>query len=181
MNPAPRAVLSEENGNDPPGKRLVGSAAWSADFVTPSTAKPGDLEVLGDIEVPERGMSVTLTLRRDTDPNASISHTIEIMFKLPPDFQPGSISNVLGIWMKQAEQTQGTPLAGIAVKGTTGHFLIGLSSAPTDKELNIQLLKDRRWIDIPIVYTNNQRATLTIEKGTSGEQVFQQVFAGWQQ
>ena len=34
--------------------------------------------------------------------------------------------------MKQAEQTRGAPLAGLAVKVTTGFFLIGLSrSRPT--------------------------------------------------
>jgi hypothetical protein len=81
--------------------------------------------------------------------------------------------------MKQAEQTQGTALAGLAVKVTTGYFLIGLSSAPADKERNIQLLKERPWFDIPIVYTNNRRAILAMEKGTPGERAFAEAFAAW--
>ena len=51
---------------------------------------------------------------------------------------------------------------------TTGYFLIGLSPPPADKERNIQLLKERPWFDIPIVYTNNRRAILAMEKGTPG-------------
>jgi hypothetical protein len=125
-------------------------------------------------------MSMTWMLRRDTDPGRSTSHTIEITFKLPPDFPSGGIFNVPGIWMKPAEQTQGTALAGASVKVTTGYFLIGLSAAAPEKERNIQLLKDRPWFDIPIVYTNNRRAILAMEKGTPGERAFAQAFAAWE-
>jgi hypothetical protein len=176
---AQRVVLYEEDPNDPQGKRSVGSAVWRTEAISPGTGKPPELAVRADIEIPERKISMTWTLRRDTDPSRSTSHTIEIMFKLPPDFPSGGIFNVPGIWMKQAEQTQGTALAGLAVKVTTGYFLIGLSSAPADKERNIQLLKERPWFDIPIVYTNNRRAILAMEKGTPGEHAFAEAFAAW--
>jgi len=176
---AQRVVLYEEDPNDPQGKRSVGSVIWRTEAISPGTGKPPELAVRADIEIPERKISMTWTLRRDTDPSRSTSHTIEIMFKLPPDFPSGGIFNVPGIWMKQAEQTQGTALAGLAVKVTTGYFLIGLSSAPADKERNIQLLKERPWFDIPIVYTNNRRAILAMEKGTPGERAFAEAFAAW--
>ena len=38
---------------------------------------------------------------------------------------------------------------------------------------NMQLLKERAWFDIPIIYNNNRRAILAMEKGTPGEQVFE--------
>jgi hypothetical protein len=177
---AQRVVLYEEDPTDTQGKRAVGSAVWRTETISPGPGKPPELAVRADIEIPERKISMTWTLRRDTDPNRSTSHTIEIMFKLPPDFPSGGIFNVPGIWMKQAEQTQGTALAGLAVKVTAGYFLIGLSSAPTDQERNIQLLKERPWFDIPIVYTNNRRAILAMEKGTPGERAFQRAFAAWE-
>jgi hypothetical protein len=37
---------------------------------------------------------------------------------------------------------------------------------------NVQLLKERSWFDIPIIYNNNRRAILAPEQGTPGEQVF---------
>jgi hypothetical protein len=101
------------------------------------------------------------------------------MFKLPADFSSGSISNVPGILMKQSEQLRGVPLAGLAVKVTNGFFLIGFSAVETDRERNIQLLKERSWFDIPIVYTNNRRAILALEKGTPGERAFAEVFQAW--
>jgi hypothetical protein len=177
---AQRVVLYEEDPNDPQGKRAVGSAIWRTEAISPGTGKPPELAVRADIEIPERKISMTWTLRRDTDQSRSTSHTIEIMFKLPSDFPSGGILNVPGIWMKQAEQTQGTALAGLAVKVTTGYFLIGLSAAPADKDRNVQLLKERPWFDIPIVYTNNRRAILAMEKGTPGERAFAQAFAVWE-
>jgi hypothetical protein len=179
-NVAQRVVLYEEDPNDPQGKRAVGSAIWRTEAVSPGAGKPPELAVRADIEIPERKISMTWTLRRDTDPGRTTSHTIEIMFKLPPDFPSGGIFNVPGIWMKQAEQTQGTALAGLAVKVTTGYFLIGLSGAQADKERNVQLLKERPWFDIPVVYTNNRRAILAMEKGTPGERAFAQAFAAWE-
>jgi hypothetical protein len=177
---AQRVVLYEEDPNDPQGKRSAGSVVWRTDTISPGPGRPPELAVRGDVEIPERKISMTWTLRRDTDQNRSTSHTIEIMFKLPPDYPSGGIFNVPGIWMKQAEQTQGTALAGLAVKVTTGYFLIGLSAAPADRERNIQLLKDREWFDVAIVYNNNKRAILTMEKGTPGARAFAEAFAAWE-
>jgi hypothetical protein len=81
--------------------------------------------------------------------------------------------------MKQVEQTRGVPLAGLAVKVTPDFYLIGLSNLEADKERNLQLLKERGWFDIPMVYNNNRRAILAIEKGASGERVFAEAFKAW--
>ena len=124
-------------------------------------------------------MTVTWSLRRNTDKALPASHTIEIMFNLPADFPGGGISNVPGVLMKEAEQARGTPLAGLAVKVTTGFFLIGLSAVDADVQRNVQLLKDREWFDIPIVYTNGKRAILAMEKGTPGVRAFEEAFRAW--
>jgi hypothetical protein len=101
------------------------------------------------------------------------------MFKLPADFPFGGISNVPGILMKQAEQTRGAPLSGLAVKVTSGFFLLGLSSVESEKERNVQLLKERAWFDIPVVYNNGRRAIVAVEKGTPGERALAEVFQAW--
>ena len=123
---------------------------------------------------------MTWSLRRNTDQALPASHTIEIQFTLPPDFPGGGVANVPGILMKQSEQTRGTPLAGLAVKVTNGFFLIGLSSTDSDVQHNIQLLKERPWFDIPIVYTNGGRAILAMEKGPPGDRAFADAFAAWE-
>lgn len=178
---AQRVVLYEEEPADPQGKRFVGSAVWRTETVPGTAGQPPELAVRADVEIPERRVTMRFSIRRNTDQTLPASHTIEIMFNLPADFPSGGISNVPGILMKQAEQTRGTPLAGLAVKVTTNFFLIGLSAVESDLQRNIQLLKERAWFDIPVVYNNNRRAILAIEKGTPGERAFAEAFAVWRQ
>jgi hypothetical protein len=176
---AQRVVLYEEDPNDPNGKRFVGSAIWRTETVSPGAGLAPELAVRADIEIPDRRMTVTWSLRRNTDKALPASHTIEIMFNLPADFPGGGIANVPGVLMKQAEQARGTPLAGLAVKVTNGFFLIGLSAVDADRQRNVQLLKDQEWFDIPIVYTNGGRAILAVEKGPPGDRAFADAFAAW--
>jgi hypothetical protein len=178
---AQRVVLYEEDPADPQGKRFVGSAIWRTESVSPGPGQAAEVAVRADVEIPERRIAMTWSLRRNSDPNLPASHTVEIMFRLPQDFPSGGVSNVPGILMKQAEQSRGTPLSGLAVKVTTGFFLIGLSSTEADRERNVQLLKERAWFDIPVVYGNNRRAILALEKGTPGERAFEEAFKAWRQ
>ena len=176
---AQRVVLYEEDPADAQGKRYVGTVVWRTEMVSPGAGLPPDLAIKGDLEIQERRINMTISVRRNSDKALPASHTIEIMFNLPADFPFGGISNVPGILMKQAEQTRGSPLAGLAVKVTSGFFLVGLSAADGDMQRNLELLKERPWFDIPIVYNNGRRAILAIEKGTPGEQAFKEAFAAW--
>lgn len=176
---AQRVVLYQEDPNNPQGKQFVGSAVWRTETVSPGTGLAPELEVRADIEIPEQHMTVTWTLRRNTDQALPASHTIEIMFNVPQDFPGGGVANVPGVLMKESEQARGTPLAGLAVKVTNGFFLIGLSAVDADLQRNIQLLKTRPWFDIPIVYNNGGRAILALEKGPPGDRAFADAFAAW--
>ena len=156
----------------------VGAATAKATqtAVSPASGFEPEPAVRADVEIPERRMTVTWSLRRNTDKALAASHTIEITFNLPADFPGGGIANVPGILMKQAEQARGTPLSELAVKVTNGFFLIGLSAVDTDVRHNVQLLKERSWFDIPIVYANGGRATLAMEKGAPGDHAFAEIF-----
>jgi len=178
---AQKVVLYDEDPNDPQGKRYVGSALWRTETVSPGPGLAPELAVRADIEIPERKLRMIWSLRRNTDKALPASHTIEIMFTLPADFPEGGIGNVPGVLMKQNEQARGVPLAGLAVKVTNGYFLIGMSSVDVDQQRNIQLLKERDWFDIPVVYTSGKRAILAIEKGTPGTRAFEEAFRAWGQ
>jgi hypothetical protein len=178
---AQKVVLYDEDSSDPKGKRYVGSAVWRTETVSPGPGLAPELAIRADIEIPERRMRMTWSLRRNTDKALPASHTIEIMFTLPADFSEGGVGNVPGVLMKQDEQARGVPLAGLAVKVTNGYFLVGLSAVGVDQQRNIQLLKDRDWFDIPIVYTTGKRAIMAVEKGTPGARAFEEAFRAWGQ
>jgi hypothetical protein len=178
---AQKVVLYDEDPSDPQGKRYVGSALWRTETISPGPGLAPELAIRADIEIPERKLRMTWSLRRNTDKALPASHTIEIMFTLSADFPEGGINNVPGVLMKQNEQARGVPLAGLAVKVTNGYFLIGLSAVDVDVQRNIQLLKERDWFDIPLVYTSGKRAILAMEKGTPGTRAFEEAFRAWGQ
>jgi hypothetical protein len=176
---AQRVVLYDEDPADPKGKQYVGTVVWRTEPIKGSTGQPADIAVRADIDIPDRKFKMTMSFRRNTDTSLPASHTAELTFILPPDFAGGGVSNVPGILMKSNEQARGTPLAGLAVKVTDGFFLVGLSNVDADRSRNIQLLKERSWFDVPLVYVNQRRAIIAIEKGPPGERAFNDAFAAW--
>src|SRR5712672_4273968 len=176
---AQRVVLYDEDPSDPKGKQYVGSAIWRTEPIKASGNQKADIAVRADIDIPDRKFKMTMSFRRNTDSSLPASHTAELTFILPPDFSGGGVGNVPGILMKSNEQARGTPLAGLAVKVTDGFFLVGLSNVDTDRARNLQLLKERSWFDVPLVYVNQRRAIIAIEKGAPGERAFNDAFATW--
>jgi hypothetical protein len=176
---AQKVVLYDEDPSDPKGKQYVGSVVWRLEPIKASGNQKADVAVRADIEIPDRKFKMTMSFRRNTDSSLPASHTAELTFILPPDFPGGSVSNVPGILMKSNEQARGTPLAGLAVKVTDGFFLVGLSNVDADRSRNVQLLKERSWFDVPLVYANQRRAIIAIEKGAPGERTFNDAFAQW--
>jgi hypothetical protein len=176
---AQRVVLYDEDPSDPKGKQYVGSVIWRTEPIKASGNQKPDVAVRADIEIPDRKFKMTMSFRRNTDSSLPASHTAELTFILPQDFSGGGVGNVPGILMKSNEQARGTPLAGLAVKVTDGFFLVGLSNVDSDRGRNLQLLKERSWFDVPLVYVNQRRAIIAIEKGAPGERAFNDAFAIW--
>src|SRR6266446_2307287 len=176
---AQRVVLYDEDPADPKGKQYVGSVIWRTEQIKASAGQKADIAVRADVDIPDRKFKMTMSFRRNTDTSLPASHTAELTFILPPDFSGGGVGNVPGILMKSASPARGTPLAGLAVKVTDGFFLVGLSNVDADRQRNLQLLKERSWFDVPLVYVNQRRAIIAIEKGAPGERAFNDAFAVW--
>jgi hypothetical protein len=176
---APRAVLFEETAADPKGKAYAGTVMWRTERVKDPTGPGTETAVRADIWIPERRLRMTMSFRRNTDAKLPASHTVDLTFVLPPDFAGGGVANVPGILMKTAEQASGTPLAALGVKVTDGVFLVGLSNVESDRAKNVELMKTRPWLDVPLVYANQRRGLLAIEKGAPGERAFAAAFAAW--
>lgn len=177
---AQRVVLYDEDPAEPQGKQYVGQVVWRTENVAGANGTT-DIAIRADIDIPDRKFKAALTIRRNNDTSLPASHTVEMTFQLPQDFAGGGVSNVPGVLMKSNEQTRGTPLAGLAVKVTDNFFLIGLSNVDADRGRNLQLLKERSWFDIPLVYANQRRAIVALEKGSPGERAFTDAFNTWQQ
>jgi hypothetical protein len=177
-----RATLFEEDPSEPKGRQFAGSALWSA--VRENAEGPerpaNEMVLRAKIAIPDRGMTLEFAMWRDTDKLVWASHTIHLVFSLPPAYAHGGIQSVPGMLMKTDQYARGVPVAGTAVKVKGGQFLIGLSAVEAERQRNLALLKDGAWLDIPIVYTDGRRAILAIEKGPPGERALGEALAAWE-
>jgi hypothetical protein len=175
-----RAVLFEEDPADPKGgSRLGGSVSWHTESAASAPGGTGVL-VKADVEIPDRRLSLTMSLRRNTDHAMPASHVVEFKFTMPSDSPYGGVAKMVAIQMKQQlEQIRGAVLAGMVAKVTAGYFLVGLSATDFELRRNLTMLKERSWIEIPFVYGNGTRAILDMEKGTPGERVLSDAFVAW--
>lgn len=176
---AQRATLYEEGPNQQSGEAVPGTVVWRTESVSGGQNQPLETAIRGDVDIPGRKVRATIIIRRNMDATLPASHTIELQFKLPDDFPNAGITNVPGVLMKADESARGAAVSGLSVRVTNGFFLIGLSNLETERSVNEQLLRDRGWLDIPILYDNGRRAVLTLEKGTPGTQAFNDAFAAW--
>jgi hypothetical protein len=176
-----RVAFYEEDQADPAGKQYRGTVVWRIDSVAPSPGLTPHIAIHADIEIPERHISLRWSLRSNDDDALPASHTVELMFKLPPDDPHGGIAGIPGVLMKTTESTPGDQLAGIGVKAAPNLFLLSLSAAEADMQRNVQLLKERPWFDIPVAFDDGRRAIIAIEKGPPGERAFAEAFAAWEQ
>jgi hypothetical protein len=174
-----RGILYEEGETaGAKGAALNGDVKWEMVRESIGGAAPEPI-VRATIAVPERQATTTIIFRRNRDDALPASHLIEVAFELPVDFPGGGISNLPGLIMKVTENARGDALIGASARVSDGLFWIALSASETDITHNLELLKDRGWIDLPMLYDNGRRAILTVEKGAAGAAAIDEAITAW--
>lgn len=173
------AFLYEEGASGSGAARIPATIVWSLASEPPSEGLPSEPVIKGKLTVPDRGLNMDLSLKRNTDAGLPASHIIELIFEAPSDFAGGQIDNVARFVLKATEQARGDGLVAVPAKISNGYFLIALNNLPQAIETNTKLLTESDWIDIPMGYTTGRRALVTLEKGAVGDKVFRDAFADW--
>lgn len=168
-------LLEEQSGGQTGAVPYSGSVEWSR-----GTDELGHPTIVANASIPARNLEVEVLLRRNADDNLPASHLMEVNFTVAESFIGGSIANLPGVLLKDEELVQGEPLTGASARIVGNSFLFALSSASDiDVENNLQLLSERAWLDLAMVYGTGRRAILTLEKGEEGAAIFEDVMAAW--
>jgi hypothetical protein len=173
-----KMFLYEERLGQSSPTAIEGSVTWSLQQEKGPDGRP-EPSVQGNISVPERGLTAMITFKRNSDPSLPASHLVELVFSVPPNFEGGSIDSVQRIAMKNTEQDRGDPLVAVPAKITDDFHMVALNDFPDARKTNLDLLRNRDWIDIPVTYRNGRRALLTMEKGQTGTDAFNKAITAW--
>jgi hypothetical protein len=174
-----KAFLYEEAVGTAGASRDDGTMNWTLASEPPEDGSPAEAVIKGTMEIPARGLALSMTIKRNVDPGLPASHLIELIFSAPAEFAGGNIDGVSRFVMKGTEQARGESLVGVPARIDTGYFLIALNNLDQAQATNLGLLENANWIDIPVSYVTGRRALLTFEKGDSGKAVFTQALADW--
>jgi hypothetical protein len=176
--PTEAVVYYEQAVSGTPWRELTGSARWRTHHEDTSIGPPRPVLTL-DLRVPERGLAMTMSIRRDAGEDTAITHLFELMFLSPRDAPNDAITEVRSIVMKQEDGSGNRVLAGLSIKAAPGLFLFGLSAEKDDAWRNAQALRALSRFDIPISFADGSSAIISVGKGASGERAFAQALADW--
>ncbi len=172
-----KMFLYEERLGQTSPVAVPGTIVWREKSST-EDGKP-DPTIEAQIDIPQRKITAMITIKRNTDASLPASHIIEIVFALPKDFEDGNVDSIQRVAFKQTEQDRGNPLIAVPAKITDDFHMVALNDDADARKVNLELMKTRGWIDIPITYRNGRRALITLEKGATGTAVFDKVMAEW--
>ncbi len=173
-----RMFLYEEVLGQTVPTAIEGTVSWSLQNEQDANDKPSPT-VQGQITIPGRGLSALITFKRNTDPSLPASHLVEIVFSVGTGFEGGAIDSVQRIAMKSTEQDRGNALIAVPAKITDDFHMIALNDFPDALKTNLELMRTRDWIDIPVSYRNGRRALLTLQKGADGKAAFDSALREW--
>ncbi len=175
-----RAIFYEERTGQEAGTSEAGSVVWSVSQESPGGDAQPEPAIRADVTIPQNGIGMSITIRRNADKTLPASHIIELAFTVPDGFPGRAVDQVQRMTLKGTEQEPGNPLQGVAAKIDDNFFLIALNDVESAVSANTQLLSREKWMDIPMAYSTGRRALVTLEKGLPGEKVFSEVLKAWE-
>jgi hypothetical protein len=173
------ALLVEAPEEKSKVKTFLGTVVWRVDNVSNGPDEPLSSAVRAEIDIPEEKLQVAMTIQKNFDGTLPASHTVKLMFAVPQDSPVGNIKQISVLQMRREDSATGESLKGITVPVMENSFLVGLARGDAEAS-NLDLLRSREWLDVPMVLANGHIAKLTFEKGPSGQRALDDAMASWQ-
>ncbi len=177
---AQRAALLVDAPDDPQRvKTYVGTVVWHLDSVSPGQGQPLATAIKADVDIPDAKLKVTMLMQKNPEPQLPASHTIEFHFLPQSGNLLGPVKQInVPEMRKDDDAATGDPLSGVPVAITDNYFLVGLSRGAAESQ-NMQLITDRNWVDMSILFVSGKLGKLTFEKGAAGQRSFEDALKAW--
>jgi hypothetical protein len=160
-------------------KGLNGNARWRTRIEAAASGSRATVIML-DVLIPERNLAMMLAIRRDAGEDVAMTHLLEFRFSDRRGAPIDGIAGLGNILMKEVDGSRGSALAGLSIKVAPGVFLFGLSAERDDARHNAEALRALSRLDILVKFADGSAATFSLNKGASGERVFEAALADWE-
>jgi hypothetical protein len=172
------ALLIEAPDEESKVKTFIGSVVWRLENASRDAGQPLTTAVRADVDIPDAKFKVALTFQKNLDSALPASHTISIRFTPLAGSPIGDVQQIDSPQMRHNEAPSGDPLSAVPVPIMDNNFLVGLARGDFENR-NLDLIKTRAWIDIPMLLKSKRVAKLTLEKGVTGDRAINDALAAW--
>jgi hypothetical protein len=172
------ALLVEAPEEQSKVKVRLGTVIWRIENINNGPGEPLGMAVRAEIDIPEDKLQAVLTFQKNSDSTLPASHVMKLRFVTQPGGAMGNVNRINVPYMRREDAQTGDPLNGVPVPIMENSFLVGLAKGPAEAT-NLDLVRTREWVDVPMVFANGKIAKLTFEKGTSGQRAIEDALAAW--
>ena len=138
----------------------------------------GELPIT-DITIPDAKMTAIILFQPNKDAAFPASHTLKIRF-VPEAGSPLGVVKAIDVPEMREENTPaGTRLLGLAATIAENNFLAALAQGEAVVPRNLELIRNRGWLDVPFRLGSGQYGKMVVEKGAAGDRVLNEALAGW--
>ena len=177
---AQRAALLVDAPDDPQRVRThVGTVVWRLDNVSRGPGQPLSVGVRAEVDLPDAKLKAVILIQKNADNTLPATHTIEVRFTPTEGGPIPGVATISTPQMRKEDTPAGDALVGAPAPILRNFFLVGLTRGESATIRNLDLIRNRGWIDIPMQLSDQRIAKLTFEKGTAGERVVNEALDAW--
>lgn len=162
-------------------KAFVGNVVWHLVDISGGAGQPLQKAVRADVHIPEAHVDMTMIFQKNLDAALPASHTIQIDFTTGTDSVIKSVDAISMPELRDETAPTGSELLGAPAAITSDHFIVALAQGQTAEAQNLELLKARPWIDVPLITGDHLLAKITLEKGADGDAAISGALKAWNQ
>lgn len=158
----------------------IGSVNWRLDGVLAGAERSARTAIRAEVSIPDAYVRMTILMQRNAEQTLPASHTIKITFAILPGGPIVGIKQIGSIQMRDENAANGDALVGATAQITDSVYLVGLARGDFVGR-NLDLLKNRGWLDVPLALTNGRIAKFSLEKDDIGSRVIAEAITAWDQ
>jgi hypothetical protein len=173
-------LLSESTTSGAPLVQQLGSIVWRFEQVSGGQGQSLQQAIVGRVDIPDGKVKVEITVQKNRDAAFPASHLIQTRFTPEAGSELGAIRSLNVFELRQVDNQPGYALQGQGIAVTDNVFLVALAQIEPSLSRNVEMLRTRAYLYLEFQTVSGRRGGLVLEKGVSGQQVFDEAFQAWQ-
>ncbi len=166
-----RAEIGLASSRDPSkvDHSYSGTVLWRVESIVAGASESVVSAIRGEAEFPDAKLRLSVVLKKNLDAGVAASHILNVSFDVAAGSEISGVVGIDAIQLRPATTAAGEKLTATTVRMGKNTFLVSLMLS---ERHHIAALRNLSVIDLIVQFANGRAATISMEKGLNGEQIF---------